>query len=60
MSQPMPDQRSDARKNQDERIAAEPLLAAPALPPNARPMPIESHLGRSQRPIAIAGVVERI
>ena len=53
------DQRSASRRAQDEKIASEPQMAPPELPPNATPTPIESHLGRvRRRPLAVAGVVE--
>jgi hypothetical protein len=43
----------------DEQIAAEPPLAAPELPPDAAPSPVEAHLGRyRKRPVAVAGIVE--
>ncbi|MDY0167964.1 MAG: hypothetical protein RBS80_15555 [Thermoguttaceae bacterium] len=57
MSSPEADQRSDARRLQDEQIAAEPQLPPLPLPPNAVPSPVESHLQR-HRPIAVEGVVE--
>jgi hypothetical protein len=55
---PVPDQRSQARREQDERIAAETPLPPPVLPPDAAPLPVEVHLGRQHRPVAVAGVVE--
>ena len=42
----------------DEQIAAEPPLAPLAVPPNASSSPLEYHLTRQRRPIAVAGVVE--
>jgi hypothetical protein len=54
-----PDTRSEARKLQDERIAAEPPLPIPDLPPDAVARPVEEHLRRLQRaPVAVMGVVE--
>ena len=58
MITPKPDQRSPERRAMDERIAAEPRLAPLAVPPNASCSPLEGHLGRQRRPIAVAGVVE--
>lgn len=53
------DQRSPSRRAQDEQIAAEPPLSPLDLPPDAVPMPVEAHLGRSRRrPVAVAGIVE--
>ena len=49
---------SAARQAQDELIAAEPQKPPQELPPNATSSPLEAHLGRRQRPVAIAGVVE--
>jgi hypothetical protein len=58
MTMPTPDQRSQSRKDQDELIAAEPPLPPPTLPPDATPLPVEAHLSRRHRPVAVAGVVE--
>jgi hypothetical protein len=59
MTDPEPDRRSPARRTLDEQIAAEPQLAAPQLPANAAPLPLESHLARMRpRPVAVAGIVE--
>ncbi len=52
-----PDNRSPQRKSQDEKIAAEPLLSEPHLPPDAKPQPVETHLTR-HRPLAVQGIVE--
>lgn len=53
------DQRSPARKTQDEEIALEPELPPLELPPNAIPSPMESHLQRTRRhPVALTGIVE--
>ncbi len=59
MTKPEEDSRSPARRARDEVIAAEPPLAPPALPPEAVPLPLESHLARRRtRPVAVAGIVE--
>jgi hypothetical protein len=58
MTTPGVDQRSPARREQDERIAAEPPLAPLELPPDATPLPMEAHLHRHRRPVAVVGVVE--
>ena len=59
MTTPEVDQRSPARRAQDERIAAEPPLAPPELPPDAVPSPVDAHLLRHRRrPVAVAGIVE--
>ncbi len=53
------DPRSPERRANDDRIAAEPRMAPPPLPPEAPVLPVESHLGRIRRqPVAVAGVVE--
>jgi hypothetical protein len=53
------DARSQARRDEDERIAAESPLPAPQLPNGSRPAPMESHLDRlRRRPVALEGVVE--
>lgn len=52
------DHRTSQRRALDEAIAAEPLLAPPILPAGVVPTPVEAHLRRSRRPIAVAGVVE--
>jgi hypothetical protein len=53
-----PDQRSPQRQAQDERIASEPPLAPLTLPAGAVPLPVEAHLARQGRPVAVVGVVE--
>jgi hypothetical protein len=58
MTTTTPDNRSPQRKAQDEQIAAEPNLAAPSLPANALPQPMESLLRRRRRPVALEGIVE--
>lgn len=53
------DCRSFDRKQQDEKIAAEPQLAAIDLPDNAAASSMESHLEHQrQRPVAVPGIVE--
>jgi hypothetical protein len=59
MTIPSIDQRSPARRAQDEQIATEPQLEAPELPADAVPSSVKAHLGRiRRRPLAVAGVVE--
>ena len=59
MTIPEADPRSPGRRLRDEQIAAEPPMAPPELPPDAAPMPLETHLSRPERhPLAITGVVE--
>jgi hypothetical protein len=58
MTTPAVDQRSPGRRARDEQIAAEPQLAPPELPPDATPSPVETHLGRLHRPVAVVGIVE--
>lgn len=59
MATPETDCRSPERRTRDEQIAAEPPLAPLELPPDASPLPVETHLGRIHRkPVAVAGVVE--
>ena len=48
------DQRSAERRALDERIAAEPPLPPPDLPPGATASPVEAHLARTRRPLAVA------
>jgi hypothetical protein len=55
---PETDQRSPERRATDERIAAEPPLAPLNVQPNTPYLPVEAHLARRRRPIAVAGVVE--
>jgi hypothetical protein len=43
------DQRTPACRALDEKIAAEPQLPAPALPPDAAQAPVEDNLGRLRR-----------
>jgi hypothetical protein len=58
MLTPAEDKRSAARRALDEQIASEPPLAPLDLPIDAPFSPVESHLGRRRRPLAVAGVVE--
>jgi hypothetical protein len=59
MTVPTVDERGVARQAKDEQIAAEPPLALLALPTDATPTPMESHVGKlRRRPVAIVGVVE--
>jgi hypothetical protein len=58
MSKPQDDQRGPGRRSRDEEIAAEPPLAPLALPPDAIPSPVEVHLARKRRLLAVAGVAE--
>ena len=58
MPTPEVDQRSPARREQDEQTSAEPQKAPLDLPADARSSPVEEHLGRLRRPLAVAGVVE--
>jgi hypothetical protein len=54
-----PETRSASRRALDEKIAAEPALPPPQLPPDAAPAPVEDHLRSRQRhPLALPGVVE--
>ena len=53
------DSRSPERRARDEQIAAEPERTPPELPPDAKPSPLEAHLGRTGRqPLAVEGIVE--
>jgi hypothetical protein len=52
------DYRSASRRALDEQIAAEPPLPPPNLSSNVKPSPVEAHLARVRRPLAVAGVVE--
>lgn len=58
MSPHQTDTRSPERMARDEAIANEPLLPPPDLPAGAMPVPLEAHLRRGRRPVAVAGVVE--
>ena len=58
MTAPVPDFRSSQLRARDERIASEPPLPPPVLPPDAMASPVEAHLTTRRRPMAVAGVVE--
>ena len=58
MALPKPDDRTPDRRALDEAIATEPPLAPPDIPAGVAPMPMESHLRKMRRPVAVAGVVE--
>jgi hypothetical protein len=58
MTTPAPDLRSPQRRALDEQIASEAELAPLDVPSDAAPSPVEAHLGRRRRPVAVAGVVE--
>lgn len=57
MTVPEVDNRSEARRAEDERIATEPMMDPPASSTIGSPLPMEAHLSR-RRPVAVAGVVE--
>lgn len=52
------DARSPARRALDEQIAAEPHLPPLELAVDASAVPVEAHIARRRRPVAVAGVVE--
>ena len=58
MTVPEADTRSESRKADDNRIAAEPALLSPDLPADVRPRPVEDHLRQVRKPVAVLGVVE--
>jgi len=58
MVAPNIDDRSAERRAQDDAIAAEPLLPPLELPPDAQASPVETHLARRRRPVALVGIVE--
>ena len=58
MTTPAPDRRSAQRRAEDERIASAPQLAPLTLAADAAPLPVEAHLARQRRPVAVAGIVE--
>ncbi len=58
MTTPLVDNRTASRRARDEAIAAEPRLAPLDLPSSTTPAPLQSHLRRGRRPVAVAGVVE--
>jgi hypothetical protein len=55
---PAPERRSPQGQAEDERIASEPQLAPLALPPSAALLPVEAHIARPRRPLAVEGIVE--
>ena len=58
MTKPAKDTRSTPRREQDERIANEPLRKPPNLPPDTAMQPLEAHLARLRHPLAVPGIVE--
>jgi len=58
MPTPEADRRSASRRAQDEQIAAETQKGPFDLPADAQASPLEAHLDRLRRPMAVAGVVE--
>jgi hypothetical protein len=58
MTTPDADTRSAIRRAQDEQIAAETKLPPLPVAPGTAPLPVEAHLHRFRRPLAVAGVVE--
>lgn len=52
------DSRSPERRTRDEQIAAEPQMAPPELPPDAKPLSMEVQQLRLAHPVAITGIVE--
>lgn len=46
MNQPSPDDRSQARRERDERIASEPRIPPPAVAPGQMAVPLETFTGR--------------
>ena len=58
MITPEADTRSPERRALDEQIADQPHLPFPELPSDACSLPLEAHLRRRRRPLAVAGVVE--
>lgn len=52
------DQRDDNRRLRDEQIAAEPQLEPLEQASGRKPTPIEAHLARRHKPVAVAGIVE--
>jgi hypothetical protein len=53
LSQLSENNRTPKRRARDEQIAAEPKL-----PPDAVPAPMEAHLARQGRPLAVPGIVK--
>jgi len=59
MTVPQPDTRSDQRKAEDERLAAEPHRPPPNIPAGAVAKPVEELLRKTRRrPVALMGIVE--
>ena len=58
MTVPTPDLRGQQRRTRDEQIASESQLPSPDLAPGAATLPVEAHLARHGRPMAVAGIVE--
>jgi hypothetical protein len=52
------DDRTAEQQARDEALAAEPPLAPPDLPEEVTPAPVEEHLRRMHKPIAVPGVIE--
>jgi hypothetical protein len=46
MIQPSPDNRAQARRESDERIASEPRIPPPAVAPGQMAVPLETFTGR--------------
>lgn len=58
MTTPGTDPRGPGQRERDEEIAAEPQLAPLELPQGTTPVPMEAHLARHRRPLAVVGIVE--
>ena len=58
MATPKPDDRTPDRRALDEAIASESPLSPLDTPAGTTPVPMESHLRKTRRPVAVAGVVE--
>ena len=58
MTLPEDDCRSADRRRLDEQLASAPMLPHPQISLDAASAPLEAHLSRLRRPIALAGVVE--
>jgi hypothetical protein len=52
------DDRTAEQQARDDAIAAEPPLSSPDLPEGVTPVPVEEHLRRMHKPIAVPGVIE--
>ena len=53
MTAPASDLRSPQQRARDERIASEPPLPPPDLPPGEMASPVEIHLASRRRPLAV-------